>query len=117
MISSQEDIEACFVACIDKIFNLKNDALELHCKHLLKCLRNAKACSDEEMAAEIIHIRHRECKWKCQRSINNVICPACGQAIMAIQVDKEGGLVCYDNHEDIVRVINSHIGTCYRLGL
>jgi hypothetical protein len=36
---------------------------------------------------------------------------------MAIQVDEGGGLVTYDTHKDIVRVINSQIGTRYRLGL
>lgn len=36
---------------------------------------------------------------------------------MAIRVDEAGGLVWYDNHEDIVRVINStRISTWYPHG-
>lgn len=36
---------------------------------------------------------------------------------MAIQVVEAGGLMRYATHEDIVRVINSRIGTRYHLGL
>jgi hypothetical protein len=36
---------------------------------------------------------------------------------MAIQVDESGGIVCYDTQEDIVRVVNSRIGSRYHLGL
>jgi hypothetical protein len=36
---------------------------------------------------------------------------------MAIQVDDDGNVVRYDTQEDIVRVINSRIGSRYRLGL
>jgi hypothetical protein len=100
-----------------EIFKLKKDAPELRPKHLLDCLQKAHARGDYKTVAEILCILCKEMGWKRQNNIDNVTRPARGGAIMAIQVDEDGGLVQYDNHDDIVRVINSRIGTRYCLGL
>jgi hypothetical protein len=115
--SSRDDIEARLVACIGEIFKLKNIAPELRRKHLLDCLRRAHARGGHETVSEILRIRRKEMSRKCQNNINSVTRSALGRAIMAIQVDENGELVQYDTHEDIVRVINSRIGTQYHLGL
>lgn len=116
LTTPREDIEAHLVACIGHLMELKKVALELRRKHLLLCLIEAKKRGDDKAVAEILRIRRKECDRKRCRGINVVIKPGQGRMVMAVQVTEDGGLTTYDTHKDIVRVVNSKIGQCYKLG-
>jgi hypothetical protein len=113
---TRQDIEARLVACLNELYQLRNDAPALRLKHLRWRLSLAKSREDEVAQQEIHRIIVTEAKKRQQRTINRAIKDPKGRPVLHIEIDTPTGPQSIHSREDIERHVQHNLQQRFSLG-
>lgn len=109
-------IEHRLVACMQKIYQLQQQAPTLRKQHLQCCLSLACDCSDHTASKEIQEMIIKEAKPWQQCRINTQIKSLSGRSVVSVTVNTPTGDVTYMTREEVEQHTAHHLRWQFSLG-
>ena len=107
--------EADYFTCQTKIKELKLKAPEMRRRHLKSRLKHAKDREDEESAAAIIPILHKEENRKRWCRVKPTTGTKRGQAVTSVRVKTEGEDELYEKEDGVFGQVSKNLADRFRL--
>lgn len=113
---TRQEIESRLVACMQHIYDLRQQAPTLRKRHLQWCLNRAQKKSDHNASKEIQDIIKAEARRRQQRRINAQIKSRSGFAVTSVKVDTPAGEITYTSRDQIEQLTSHHLRQRFSLG-
>ncbi len=113
---TRTEVEQRLEACLNLLYNLRNQAPSLRQKHLQWRFTVAKRRDDISAQTEINRIMKQEAKRKRQRHINHQIKVPRGRAILQVKIDTPQGTITHANREDVETACKEGLSERFNLG-
>ncbi len=112
----KDEVEVRLVACIQELYNLRNQAPALRTKHLNWRLSLAKARKDETTAQEISRIMRKESMKRRQQRINRAIKDPKGRAVLQVNISTPSGPQILATQEEVEHHVQQNLQQRFSLG-
>ena len=113
---TRSDIESRLVACMQKIYDLRQQSPHLRKQHLQWCLTRAQHKSDHIATKEIQEIIKNEARRRQQQRINAQIKPRSGKSVISVTVDTPNGNITYTSKDLVELHTAQHLRQRFSLG-